>query len=310
MISRSLCVMSTTERPWPSSCRHDLEELVGLLRGEDRGRLVEDEDLGVLAGQGLEDLHALLHAHGEVLDQASGSTARPYVSRQLAHRAAGARSSRGTAHLVSSWPSMTFSATVKTGTSMKCWWTMPMPGVHRIAGLVERAPSCPSMRILPSVRPVQAEQDVHQGGLAGAVLAEQAVDLARLDDEVDRVVRREGAEPLGDSRSSRRTWYLATPGVDLIAHSAIKRRGTPAQRPAIRRDSPGDRRSPHAGAWRASSAIGGSASLRRVGRLDLDGAVDDLRLELLDLGVQLSRDLRRRSRGRGPGRRRRWPACR
>ena len=29
--------------------------------------------------------------------------------------------------LVCSLPSITFSATVKGGMSMKCWWTMPMP---------------------------------------------------------------------------------------------------------------------------------------------------------------------------------------
>ena len=46
-------------------------------------------------------------------------------------------------------PSVTFSATVKTGTSMKCWCTMPMPaaiasfGEWKLAGL-------PSMRISPS----------------------------------------------------------------------------------------------------------------------------------------------------------------
>ena len=32
-----------------------------------------------------------------------------------------------------SWPSIMFSATVMTGTSWKCWWTMPMP--RRIASL-------------------------------------------------------------------------------------------------------------------------------------------------------------------------------
>jgi hypothetical protein len=49
------------------------------------------------------------------------------------------------------------------------------------------------------VRSVEPEEGVHQGGLPSTVLSEEAVDLARLDDQVDRVVRREGAEPLGDS---------------------------------------------------------------------------------------------------------------
>ena len=46
---------------------------------------------------------------------------------------------------------------------------------------------------------VQPVQDVHQGALARAVLAQQAVDLAGLDDEVDVIVRDERAEPLRDA---------------------------------------------------------------------------------------------------------------
>ena len=41
---------------------------------------------------------------------------------------------------------------------------------------------------LPGVRPVQAGEDVHERALAGAVLAEQGVDLARSQVEVDVVV--------------------------------------------------------------------------------------------------------------------------
>jgi len=45
---------------------------------------------------------------------------------------------------------MTFSATVKTGTSMKCWWTMPMPAL--IASFGEsKVTGSPSIRIWPSL---------------------------------------------------------------------------------------------------------------------------------------------------------------
>ena len=47
---------------------HDRHELVGLLRGEHGGRLVEDEHLRV-ARQRLDDLDALLHADGQVFDE-------------------------------------------------------------------------------------------------------------------------------------------------------------------------------------------------------------------------------------------------
>ena len=46
-------------------------------------------------------------------------------------------------------PSVTFSATVNTGTSMKCWCTMPMPAA--IASFGERKlAALPSMWISPS----------------------------------------------------------------------------------------------------------------------------------------------------------------
>ncbi len=52
---------------------------------------------------------------------------------------------------------------------------------------------------LALVRLVEAVQDVHQRRLAGAVLPEQAVDLAGLDRQVDVVVRGERAEPAGQA---------------------------------------------------------------------------------------------------------------
>ena len=49
----------------------------------------------------------------------------------------------------SSMPSVTLSATVKTGTSMKCWCTMPMPAAIASRGEPNLAGS-PSIRISPS----------------------------------------------------------------------------------------------------------------------------------------------------------------
>ena len=49
------------------------------------------------------------------------------------------------------------------------------------------------------VRPVEAGEHVHQGGLAGAVFAEQAEHLAGADVEVDGVVGDQIAEALGDA---------------------------------------------------------------------------------------------------------------
>ena len=75
-----------------------------------------------------------------------------------------------------------FSATVITGTSMKCWCTMPIP--RRMASARTRAHR---LAVDPSRRrrAVEPEEDAHQRGLAGAVLAQQRVDLARHELEGD-----------------------------------------------------------------------------------------------------------------------------
>ncbi len=81
---------------------------------------------------------------------------------------------------------------------MKCWCTMPMPAAIASPGPLKLTGFAVEQD-LALVGLVQPVEHVHQGRLAGAVLAEQAVDLARLDDEVDVVVGHEAAEPLGDA---------------------------------------------------------------------------------------------------------------
>ena len=93
---------------------------------------------------------------------------------------------------------MTFSATVNTGISMKCWCTMPMPARIASPGPGEVLHDVVEQD-LALVGVVEAVEHVHQRRLAGAVLAEQAVDLARLDHEVDVVVGDESAEALRDA---------------------------------------------------------------------------------------------------------------
>ena len=92
--SRSLWVMKTIDVPDSLSWRMIDHELVGLLRGEHRGRLVEDEHLGV-AGEGLDDLDPLLHADRQIADQGIRVDVEAEAGRDLAHDArAAARSSR------------------------------------------------------------------------------------------------------------------------------------------------------------------------------------------------------------------------
>jgi hypothetical protein len=70
-------------------------------------------------------------------------------------------------------------------------------GVERVPRRVELDRLAPQPD-LPAVRTVEAGEDVRQRRLAGAVLAEQRVDLAGGRLEVDVLVGDDGGEALGD----------------------------------------------------------------------------------------------------------------
>jgi hypothetical protein len=70
-----------------------------------------------------------------------------------------------------------FSAAVSASNSEKCWNTMPMPSFLATLGLVME-PVCPFQKISPVIRLQRAEQHLYQRRLAGAVLAQQCMNLA------------------------------------------------------------------------------------------------------------------------------------
>ncbi len=154
-----------------------LEQLVGLGRREHRRRFVEDQDVG-LPVERLEDLDALLGADRKVLDQRARVDDEPVLADSSRIRSAAAPVSSRPACDVSS-PSMMFSATVNTGTSWKCWWTMPTPRLMASPGSW-RWTDLALDQDLALVGLVQPEQHLDQRALAGAVLAEQPEDLATL----------------------------------------------------------------------------------------------------------------------------------
>jgi len=79
---------------------------------------------------------------------ASGSTSKPKRSEISVTRARALRTSRRLAPLRGSFPRATFSATEKTGMSMKCWCTMPMPAAIASPGPA-KATASSSTRISP-----------------------------------------------------------------------------------------------------------------------------------------------------------------
>ena len=71
-------------------------------------------------------------------------------------------------------------------------------GGHRVAGPLNGTGHVVDQD-LALVGLVEAVEHVHQRRLARAVLAQQRMDLARLDDQIDGVVGHERAEPLRDA---------------------------------------------------------------------------------------------------------------
>ncbi len=178
MISRSLWVMRMIVLPCVLELLEDAEEMVGLGRRQHAGRLVEDQDVGA-AIERLQDLDALLQADRQLVDDRVGIDLQPVFALQpLAARRAPWRCSPSSSASPSA-PSMTFSSTVKGSTSMKCWWTMPMPSAMASLGvLIDDRLAVDAD--LAAVGLVEAVEDRHQRRLAGAVLADDAVDRAAL----------------------------------------------------------------------------------------------------------------------------------
>ena len=174
-------------------------ELLGLLRREHGRRLVEDEDVG-LPIERLEDLDALPDADRQVLDRGhQGRRARPCCSESSTirrSRGADGRACRA-ARCVDSTPSMMFSVTVKTGIEHEVLVDHADAGRDGVARAAE-VTGVVVDQDLALVRLVEAVEDVHEGRLAGAVLAEQGEDLAGLHDEIDALVGDDAGEALGD----------------------------------------------------------------------------------------------------------------
>ena len=95
----------------------------------------------------------------------------------------------------SSSDSAMFSAAVSASNSEKCWKTMPMPSFFAMLGLaILTGLAVPAD--LAGIGFERAEQHLDQRRLAGAVLAEQRVDLALADCQIDIVAGLQRAEYL------------------------------------------------------------------------------------------------------------------
>ena len=189
----------------------DLEDLLGLLRRQDRGRLVEDEDLGVPVER-LEDLDALLPADGQGADLGVGVDLEAEPAAELhdpAVRLLAVEEDRSGHRLLAEDDvlgdgqdrdehEVLVDHADAAGDGVRGTGQVDLLAVEQDLALVGRG---------------EAVEDVHEGGLAGAVLAEQGVDLAGPDLEVDvgvgndaRIALRDAAHLERGRANRRRRW--------------------------------------------------------------------------------------------------------
>ena len=92
-------------------------------------------------------------------------------------------------------PTKMFSATVRSGKSVGSWKMIAIPAACDCLALSKIA-SSPSSSEPAGVGPVDAGEDLDEGGLPGAVLADEAVHLARVELDVAVLEGVDGAEAL------------------------------------------------------------------------------------------------------------------
>ena len=111
---------------------------------ERRRRLVENEHAGI-DGERLGELEEVLVDDRQGVDAIFEVRSEADVVEDSAHCRPGRRPAGATMLGRATW---TFSATVKSGSSAGCWWTMAMPSWAAVAG-VRRSTSAPSTSIVP-----------------------------------------------------------------------------------------------------------------------------------------------------------------
>ena len=162
----------------------EVEQLVDLAARQRGRRLVEDEHLHV-ARDRLDDLRQLPLASGEVADYALADRCRrrePETARARA-LAAVASSMRPSESLLSLFRKM-FCATVSVGTRLISWKIIPMPARFEASGLCSVSVRSVDLD-LAGAWFVNAVQDLEDRRFAGAVLAEQRMNLATAHVEAD-----------------------------------------------------------------------------------------------------------------------------
>jgi len=193
----------------------DYEQLSRLLRRQHPGRFIEDEDLGA-AVQDFDDLGSLLEAYRQVASPRIGVEGEAVTSRELGDllprltmviEAAGRHRFTAEHHVL---PHR------EDRDEHEVLVHHPDPLRNRVARSADSGGPAIDQDFA-RVRVDQSIQDVHQGALAGAVLAHEGVDLAGAYREVDMIVGDHTRPGLGDGphvdgESVRRLRVHSVPG--------------------------------------------------------------------------------------------------
>ena len=204
----------------------DPEQLLRLLRGQHRGRLVEDQHVGA-AVERAQDLDALLGADRDVGHPRVGVDREPEAVGELAH-APGRRlrvQQQPLARLVGEDDVLRHRHHRDEHEVLEHHADPELDGPRRRVDHDRLAVQVH----LALVRAVEPVEDAHQRRLAGAVLAQQGVDLALAQVEIDAVVRDDRAESLGDAPelegergiAAARGYLPSSVGMSVISPEAI-----------------------------------------------------------------------------------------
>ena len=190
-----------TATPRCAQRRDDLVQPGRLGQRQARRRLVHDEQRA----------HSATAPSRSRRAAAARSTARPPACparrRARAGRGTAAPSSRIAARSISrsgpqrvgSRPSRTLPATSRLSSRFSSWWMKAMPSAVARVDVAHRRRGAPSIEHLTRVGLLDAADDLHQRGLAGAVLAEQRDDFSGVHVEAHAAQRVHARKALLDA---------------------------------------------------------------------------------------------------------------
>ena len=184
-------------RPWPSACGSRRGRAP--FRGSPATRWARRRHDLRLPGQGLEDLDDLAVSQVERSPRAASRRPGRIGEHRLGPLVEPAPIDQPAAPRLR--PARMFSATERSGARLSSWWTMTIPATRASAGGRGKGPSAEGDPAL--VRRQDPGRDPHQRALARPVLADQRVDFAGADVEIDAVEHGHFAEALADAGQSR-----------------------------------------------------------------------------------------------------------